>query len=369
MDWPEPIVRVQSLSEMGFSSIPTRYIKASADRPSLTAAGHTTGGDVTNIPIIDLEPLLLSSSHVDGGGCTAADTAEVHAQVSAACRSWGFFQVVNHGVRPELMDRAREVWREFFHLPMEVKQPYANSPATYEGYGSRIGVEKGALLDWSDYFFLQCLPYSLKDHTKWPSLPSSIREVIEEYSEQMVKLCGQLMKILSRNLGVKEEVLQDAFGGENIGTCLRANFYPKCPSPGLTLGLSSHSDPGGLTILLPDQQVSGLQVRQKSEWITVKPARHAFIVNIGDQIQVLSNAIYKSVEHRVIVNSEEERVSLAYFYNPKSDLVIKPVEEIVTPENPALYPPMTYAEYRLYMRSKGLKGKSQLQESSSKSVA
>ncbi|CAI0443711.1 unnamed protein product [Linum tenue] len=75
------------------------------------------------------------------------------------------------------MDRAREAWREFFHQPMEVKQRYANSPMTYEGYGSRLGVQKGAVLDWSDYYFLHYLPPALKDHDKWPSLPSDIRSV------------------------------------------------------------------------------------------------------------------------------------------------------------------------------------------------
>ena len=102
----------------------------------------------------------------------------------------------------------------------------------------------------------------------------------------MVELCGKLMKVLSINLGLGEEQLQNAFGGENIGACLRVNFYPKCPQPDLTLGLSSHSDPGGMTLLLPDSNVPGLQVRKDGNWITVKPVPHAFIVNIGDQIQV-----------------------------------------------------------------------------------
>ncbi|PHU22326.1 Naringenin,2-oxoglutarate 3-dioxygenase [Capsicum chinense] len=110
------------------------------------------------------------------------------------------------------------------------------------------------------------------------------KKVIEEYSKQVVKFCGHLMKILSKELGLKEDVLQNAFG-EDIGACLRVNFYPKCPQPDLTLGLSPHTDPGGLAILLPDQHVAGLQVRHNGLWITVNPASHAFIVNIGDQIQ------------------------------------------------------------------------------------
>ncbi|XP_022744022.1 probable 2-oxoglutarate-dependent dioxygenase At5g05600 [Durio zibethinus] len=347
-EWPEPIIRVQSLSESGLPSIPDRYIKPPPDRPSLNP---TEKSDV-NIPIIDLTGLSGDENNLP------FSTLD---QISLACREWGFFQVVNHGVSPGLMDRARETWRSFFHLPMEIKQAYANSPKTYEGYGSRLGIEKGAILDWSDYYYLHYLPLTLKDYNKWPSSPDSCREVIDEYGKELVKLGGRIMKILSINLGLREDRLQNAFGGENFGTCLRVNFYPKCPQPNLALGLSSHSDPGGLTLLLPDHEVPGLQVRKDGKWITVKPAQHAFIVNIGDQIQVLSNANYKSVEHRVIVNSSMERISMAFFYNPKSDIPIKPVEELVSSDKPALYSPMTFDEYRLFIRLRGPQGKSQVE--------
>ncbi|CAK8538316.1 unnamed protein product [Lathyrus sativus] len=346
-DWPEPIIRVQSLSQTCIDSIPQRYIKPLYDRPSTNSLFEST-----NIPIIDLRGL----SSVDPN-----EKASTFKKISEACNEWGFFQIVNHGVSHDLMDLAKETWRQFFHLPMEVKQEYSNSPKTYEGYGSRLGVKKGAILDWSDYYYLHYLPLSLKDYNKWPSLPPSCREVFDEYGKELVKLCGRLMKVLSINLGLEEDYLQSAFGGEDIGACIRVNFYPKCPQPELTLGLSSHSDPGGMTILLPDDEVNGLQVRKNDNWITVKPLRNAFIVNIGDQIQVLSNATYKSVEHRVVVNSHKERVSLAFFYNPKSDIPIEPAKELVKPETPALYPAMTFDEYRLFIRMRGPCGKSQVE--------
>lgn len=217
------------------------------------------------------------------------------------------------------------------------------------------------------------------------------REMVAEYGREVVKLGGKLMKAFSMNLGLEEDFLLNSFGGEeNVGACLRVNYYPKCPQPDLTLGLSPHSDPGGMTILLPDENVAGLQVRRNDSWVTVKPAPNAFIINIGDQIQVplrlleqfhdhviagagkkiliclvyvqvLSNAIYQSVEHRVIVNSNKDRVSLAFFYNPKSDLLIEPSKELVTEDRPALYPPMTFDEYRLYIRTKGPSGKKQVE--------
>ncbi|KAI3751283.1 hypothetical protein L2E82_22331 [Cichorium intybus] len=240
---------------------------------------------------------------------------------------------------------------------MEVKQIYANTPKTYEGYGSRLGVEKGAILDWSDYYYLNYLPCC---HTKWPDHPPSLREVMEEYTKEILRLGAVLLEVFSLNLGVKEDVLQNAFGGKDVGACLRANFYPKCPQPDLTLGLSSHSDPGGMTFLLPDDKVSGLQIQKDNQWVAINPAPHAIIVNIGDQLQVLSNSIYKSVEHRVVANPDKERLSLAYFYNPKSDLLIQPISELVTSKTPALYLPMTFEEYRRFIRTKGPRGKFQV---------
>lgn len=114
------------------------------------------------------------------------------------------------------------------------------------------------------------------------------RNVINEYGDEVVKLGGRILQLLSINLGLNDDFLLNAFGGEkDVGGCLRVNFYPKCPQPDLTLGISPHSDPGGLTILLPDDFVSGLQVHRGDDWITVKPLPNAFIINIGDQIQVL----------------------------------------------------------------------------------
>ena len=118
------------------------------------------------------------------------------------------------------------------------------------------------------------------------------REVIDEYGKEVVQLCERIMRVLSSNLGLDKDKFQEAFGGKNIGACLRVNYYPKCPRPELALGLSSHSDPGGMTILLPDDQVFGLQVRKDNTWITVKPHPHAFIVNIGDQIQVINQFFF-----------------------------------------------------------------------------
>lgn len=360
-EWPEPVVRVQALAESGLDAIPPCYVKPPCDRPAVQLAADVQEPSDISIPVIDLGELLA-----EGGGAAAADEGRLDnltEAVAAACREWGFFQVVGHGVRPELMRAAREAWRGFFRLPLPAKQQYANSPRTYEGYGSRLGIEKGAILDWGDYYFLHLGPEAAKSPAKyWPVNPGICKEVSEEYGREVIRLCELLMTVLSVSLGLDEARFHEAFGGAECGACLRANYYPRCPQPDLTLGLSAHSDPGVLTVLLADEHVRGLQVRRRDgEWVTVQPLRDAFIVNVGDQIQILSNCVYKSVEHRVIVNAKEERVSLALFYNPRGDIQIAPAPELVTPDRPSLYPPMTFDEYRVYVRKNGPKGKAQLE--------
>lgn len=160
--WPEPVVRVQAVSDTCGETIPERYVKPPSERPTSSSSQPGPGGNNNDIPVVDM---------------SMPDAAETARAMDAACREWGFFQVVNHGVRPELLRRARASWRGFFRQPASVRERYANSPATYEGYGSRLGTAKGGHLDWGDYYFLHLLPPALKSHHKWPSLPSTLRSV------------------------------------------------------------------------------------------------------------------------------------------------------------------------------------------------
>ena len=163
--WPEPVVRVQAVSDTCGDTIPERYMKPLSERPGLLPASDGVGGGAggPNIPVVDLSML---------------DVDATSRAVAAACREWGFFQAVNHGVRPELLRGARAAWRGFFRQPAEVRERYANSPATYEGYGSRLGVQKGAVLDWGDYFFLYLAPEAAKSQAKfWPANPSNCKYV------------------------------------------------------------------------------------------------------------------------------------------------------------------------------------------------
>ena len=96
-----------------------------------------------------------------------------------------------------------------------------------------------------------------------------------------------LLSVFSENLKLPDpDYLKKAFGNdEGIGICVRINYYPACPQPELTYGLSPHSDPGGITVLLQNDVV-GLQVRKGDYWVPVRPVANALTINLGDQIEV-----------------------------------------------------------------------------------
>ncbi|KAI5331881.1 hypothetical protein L3X38_022007 [Prunus dulcis] len=62
--------------------------------------------------------------------------------------------------------------------------------------------------------------------------------------------------------------------------------------------------------------------------------KDAFVVNVGDSFEILSNGVYHSIEHRAMVNSEKERLSVAMFINPKFEAEIGPARSLITPQKP-----------------------------------
>jgi isopenicillin N synthase-like dioxygenase len=113
--------------------------------------------------------------------------------------------------------------------------------------------------------------------------PTSCREVAERYSEEQNKLAKKILELISESLGLQPFYMSEYLGGVQY---LMVNYYPSCPQPDLAIGLVKHSDLGLLTLLLQDGN-PGLQVLKDGEWITVRPMEGVFVVNLGDQMEVI----------------------------------------------------------------------------------
>ncbi|KAH7834030.1 hypothetical protein Vadar_012087 [Vaccinium darrowii] len=259
----------------------------------------------------------------------------------------GFFQVINHGVPLERREKLELASRKFFAQSTEEKRKVRRDEGNPLGYYDTENTKN--VRDWKEVFDLTVknptvIPASheASDNgvkeivNRWPEYPSELREAFEEYAKEMEKLAYKLLELISLSLGLPANRLNGFFNDHTMR--FRLNHYPACPVPHLALGVGRHKDGGALTILAQDD-VGGLQVKRKTdgEWILVKPTPHAYIVNVGDIIQVWSNDRYESVEHRVMVNSEKERFSMPFFFNPDHNVMVEPLEELITEQNPAKY--------------------------------
>ncbi|XP_065851233.1 protein LATERAL BRANCHING OXIDOREDUCTASE 1-like [Euphorbia lathyris] len=279
-----------------------------------------------SLPLINLT--LLSSSSKEG--------VQELQKLKQALSSWGCFQAVSHGVPTSFLDKVRQVTKQFFDLPTKEKQKYARAVNDFQGYGNDPILSDHQVHDWSDRLFLNLIPHNSKNLQLWPNNPIDFREVVDEYTEKMKVIAEVLLKAMARSLNVEEDCFLKQYGDEQV-MAARFNYYPLCPKPDSILGVKAHSDGSAITILLQDIQVEALQILKDDQWYRVPVIPHAFLVNAGDQIQIMSNGIFKSPMHRVTTSSNKERISVVIFHLPNAEVEIEPVKALIDEETPQQY--------------------------------
>lgn len=332
-----PVANVQALASNNLYEIPDRYVRSEVSLEKIS------NGDEQEIPVIDLAKLLNECSLED-------EKAKLH----WACECWGFFQLINHGVCDELIEQMRTVTEEFFKLPLEEKMVYAQLPDNLEGYGQAFVLSEDQKLDWGDMLFLSVRPIPMRKMRFWPIQPATFRETVEKYSSELQKVLICLLGFMEKNLEIDDSKLVDMFKDGIQG--IRLNYYPPCPQADKVLGASPHADATGLTLLLQVNEVQGLQIRKDGKWVPVKPISGAIIVNVGDIVEIFSNGKYKSIEHRVVINTEKERLSIAAFHSPNMDAMIGPLPELLRGTD-VYYNTETHEEYARLVASCKLDGK------------
>ncbi|XP_068642150.1 oxoglutarate-dependent flavonoid 7-O-demethylase 1 isoform X2 [Aristolochia californica] len=311
-----PVPSVQEMVKEPIATVPHRYIRPDQEPPA-----RLKGTSVSLIPIIDMQKLHC-------GEFMAEELERLH----WASKEWGFFQLINHGVGSSLIEKMKFEVQSFFQLPLAEKQKFAQLPGDVQGYGQAFVVSEEQKLDWGDMFSL----------------------TLESYANETQKLSMIVLEQMARPLGMEPKEMTDLFEDGLQGT--RMSYYPPCPQPEQVIGFSPHSDFMGLTVLQVNE-VQGLEVRKEGKWVPVEPLPDAFIVNIGDQLEIISNGTYESVEHRATVNSAQERLSIGTFYCPKPEAEIGPAASLVNPGKPALFKTILVADYVKAPYSAEIQGK------------
>ncbi|KAL5577093.1 hypothetical protein UlMin_018792 [Ulmus minor] len=339
-----PVPLVQELAKQPLDKVPERYVRP--DQYALIISNTTNS--LPQVPVIDMKNLFsqeLGESELE--------------KMHIACKEWGFFQLINHGVSPSLVESVKKGIEQLFNLPIEEKEKFRQKPGDMEGLGQAFVVSEEQKLDWADIFLITMRPKHIRKSHLFPNFPNPFRENLDAYSLEVENIVKKLLYQMAKVLRMEPNDMKELFdegGWQNM----RMNYYPPCPQPDLVIGLNSHSDADALTILLQINEMEGLQIRKDGMWIPVKPLPNAFIVNVGDILEILTNGIYRSIEHRAKVNGEKYRLSLATFLSPKLDREIGPAPSLVTPEKPALFRRIRVADYYKGYLSRELDRKSYL---------
>ncbi|KAF7147287.1 hypothetical protein RHSIM_Rhsim03G0252500 [Rhododendron simsii] len=257
-----------------------------------------------SIPTIDISLFSPLPSSLES---SIQETEKELDKLRSALSSWGCFQVIGHGISIEFLDKVREVTKKFFELPFEEKRRYGKAAVAIQGYGLDSLVSEKQVLDWCDRLSLLIYPEDQRILKLWPEKPQDFRETIDEYAMNIDSVIGILFKAMAKSLKLEENSFSKQFGERAI---MQGRFalYPTCTRPDQVFGVKPHSDGSGVTVLLQDKEVQGLQVLKEDRWLTVPVIPHALFVNLGDQMQ-----------------------------RPEPEKEIEPVDQLVDEKRPRLY--------------------------------
>lgn len=275
-----------------------------------------TVGSVTALPVVDL----------------GAPPEQLRKSLREAAHQVGFFYLVGHQVPRALADRVLAAARRLFALPQADKDAIAmvHSPH-FRGY-TRLGGEltRGAA-DWREQIDVgpERVPIGgpdkpdylwLQGPNQWPTGVPELPDIIGEWDATLSGVARTLLGHWAAALGSPCDVFEPAFAGAPA-TLIKIVRYPA--SATTSQGVGEHKDSGVLTLLLTEPGSRGLQVRHRGHWIDVPAHEDAFVVNIGELLEVASGGYLRATEHRVNLDRlAGERLAVPYFFNPRLDAQI-----------------------------------------------
>ena len=280
------------------------------------------------IPVIDVSPLVLG---------TEART-DVAAKIGGACREYGFFYIVGHGVREDLQQRLEKLSADFFKQDLETKLQISMSRGgrAWRGYfpvGAELTSGKPDLKEGIYFGGELALDHPLvKSGTPmhganlFPPDKPEFRKTVLDYMASMTRLGRCLMAGIALSLGLEESYFAERYTADPL-ILFRIFNYP--PPSGrdfeVSDGVGEHTDYGLLTVLRQDMS-GGLEVKIKSRWISARPVHNSFVCNIGDMLDRMTAGHYLSTPHRVRNVTGHSRLSFPFFFDPNFYAYVKPIE-------------------------------------------
>ena len=347
-------------------------LAAQAARAASSAYFHPAGAPSPRpreetIPVVDIGPYIRWREAVgkywphDGAAPLPDECEKIVKQWGDAFRKCGFCQVLGHGVPDDVIAKARELGRDFFEATTDAERDACagDGGRGYKGVGAVAVAASGVTADGastikrppdyaSEFVFL-----GDGDDAALP-VPG-LDDALHDYFRACRRANECFLELTARALGLEPSTFAGDFEGDSWLNRLRLAYYPSQAGkpPGTRqLRYGEHTDWQCFTIVAQDKQ--GLEVevpcsaeayaeasedrrgsRENSMFVPCTPVPGALTVNAGDQIQILTNGIFRSCVHRVANPDPSDataRLSLVLFTGPRPDARLAPLAALGPPK-------------------------------------
>jgi isopenicillin N synthase-like dioxygenase len=290
----------------------------------------------SSIPVVDISKLHNG---------TRAEQQQVADELGKAARNVGFVYITGGGIDEALFDGVLDAAKRFFALSHEDKMKvYIGNSKCHRGYvpeGEEV-FASGSKDKKEAYDLSIDLPANDPDYVagnpllgpnQWPDLPG-FAEAVDDYYTAVFKLGHVLLRGFAMAIGEEPEYF-DRYVTKPPSQ-LRLIHYPFDSSAEDRPGIGAHTDYECFTLLR--STAPGLEVMNGAgEWIDAPPMPGAYVVNIGDLMEVWTNGEFPATSHRVRKVSEE-RYSFPLFFNADYDTLVAPLPKFATGEISTLKP-------------------------------
>ncbi|RSK38631.1 isopenicillin N synthase family dioxygenase [Mangrovimonas spongiae] len=277
--------------------------------------------------------------------------------IGKAYEDIGFVALKGHFLDETLVDKLYTEIKNFFDLPLEVKQKYEvpgiGGQRGYVSFGkeSAKGKKEGDLKEF--WHFGQYVDDNPKlaeeypDNVEVKELPE-FNKVGKETYQMLEKTAKYVLRALALHLGL-EETYFDAYI-HNGNSILRPIHYPPITQePKDAVRAAAHGDINLITLLM-GAQGRGLQVQNhKGEWIDAIAEPDELMINVGDMLSRHTNNKLKSTIHRVVNPPKElwgtSRYSIPFFMHPISEMKLDVLDSCVDNEHSKQYDDITAGQF------------------------
>ena len=314
---------------------------------------------MNRIPSVDLRDFLSEDSE---------KKQDFINKIGEAYENIGFVALKGHFLDDNLVAELYQEVKNFFNLPVEIKQKYEipgiGGQRGYVSFGkeSAKGKKEGDLKEF--WHFGQYVEDDPKRAAEYPDnveveeLPK-FNEVGKKTYQMLEKTAKYVLRSLALHLDLEETYFDEYI--KNGNSILRPIHYPPITSePKGAVRAAAHGDINLITLLM-GAQGRGLQVQNhKGEWIDAIAEPDELMINVGDMLSRHSNNRLKSTIHRVVNPPKElwgsSRYSIPFFMHPISEMKLDVLENCVDDEHPKQFEDITAGEFlEERLRELGLK--------------